>query len=83
MTRVILAAAALAVGLLTAGGAMASQCPTKIEAIDAGLAGNTKMSQEQMDQTKALRDEGEQLHKAGKHAEALATLAKAEMMLSM
>jgi len=83
MSRLSLAAAALVIGVLTAGGAMAGQCPTMIKAIDAALASNTQLSQAQKDETMALRDEGEKLHKAGKHAESVATLAKAKAILGI
>jgi len=83
MTRLTLAAAAVAISVLTAGSAMAGQCPAIVKAIDTALAGNTQLSQAQMDETKALRDEGEKLHKAGKHAESVATLTKAKTLLGM
>ena len=78
MTRLTLAAAALAIGVLTAGGAMAGQCPSVVKAIDAAMASNTSLSQAQKDEATALRDEGAKLHKAGKHAESLSILAKAK-----
>lgn len=83
MTRFTLAAAALAVGILTAGGAMASQCPLDIKAVDAALASNTQLSQAQKDEAIALRNQGEDLHKAGQHAEALAVLAKAKEIVDI
>jgi len=83
MTRPTLMAAALAIGVLTAGTAMAGQCPTMVKAIDAALASNTTLSQAQKDETMALRDEGEKLHKAGKHADSVATLAKAKAILGI
>ncbi len=79
MTRLTLAAAALAVGVLSAGGgAMASQCPVMVKAVDAALAADTQLSQAQKDEAMALRNEGEELHKAGKHAESVAVLTKAK-----
>jgi len=83
MTRLTLAAAALAVGVLTAGGAMAGQCPLDIKAVDGALAANTQLSQAQKDEAMALRNEGEKLHKAGKHAESVAVLAKAKEMVGI
>lgn len=81
MTRFTLAAAALAVGVLTAGSAMAAQCPVNIKAIDAAMAANPTAAM--MDEAKALRDQGEELHKAGKHAESMAALTKAKEILGI
>jgi hypothetical protein len=83
MTRLTLAAATVALGVLTAGSVMAGQCPTMVKAIDAGMAGNSQLSQAQKDEAKALRDEGAKLHKAGKHSESVATLAKAKAIIGI
>lgn len=83
MTRLTLTAAAVAIGILTASSAMAGQCPNMVKAIDAALAGTTQLSQAQKDETMALRDEGDKLHKAGKHAESVATLTKAKDILGI
>ncbi|MBI2977287.1 MAG: hypothetical protein HYY38_00285 [Rhodospirillales bacterium] len=70
--RILTAAAVLA---LMATPAFASQCPKDMKSIDAALAagkgGNMK------DKIKALRTEGEALHKAGKHKESVEKLAEA------
>ena len=83
MRRLSLAAAALAAGVFAAGGAMAAQCPANIKAIDAALASNTQLSQAQKDEVMTLRNEGEQMHKDGKHAESMATLTKAKAILGL
>jgi len=74
-------AAVLAVAMM--GTAMASSCPRHMKAIDEALAGNPKISATQMTEVKALRAEGESLHKAGKHAESEAALGKAEAILGI
>ena len=83
MSRLTLAAAALAMGVLTSGTAMAFHCPKDMAAIDAKLAENPPLSAEQMGEVKKLRAEGEVLHKAGKHQESVDTLAKAMAILGL
>ena len=83
MIRFTLAAAALAIGLLTASAAMAFHCPKDMAAIDAKLSENPALSAEQMAEVKTLRAEGEELHKAGKHQESVDTLAKAMAILGI
>jgi len=63
--------------------AFAFQCPTDIAAIDAALAAGTDLSDEQIAQVEALRDEGQKLHDAGDHQASVDTLAKAKDMLGM
>ena len=73
MIKHIVAAAALLA--LMATPALASQCPKDMKAIDEALAaGKGKAA---MDKIKALRAEGEALHKAGKHKESVEKLAEA------
>lgn len=60
--------------------AAAFHCPKDIKAIDAALQ-NTKLSDVDKSKVKKLRDEGETLHKAGKHKESVAKLAEALQML--
>ncbi len=75
---------ALATALLFAAGtAFAGHCPTRMKAIDEALAKNPKLSEAQMKDVKKFRAEGEELHKAGKHTESLATLGKAEKILNI
>lgn len=73
----------LAAGLAVAStGAIATSCPKEMKAIDAALP-KAKLSAEQMADVKKYRAEGEALHKAGKHAESMATLDKAKKILGM
>jgi hypothetical protein len=75
-----LAAAALA---LIATPALAFHCPVDMQKIDATLAANPQLSEADMTEVKKLRAEGEDLHNAGKHQEAVDTLAKAMQMLGI
>ena len=81
MIRTGILAATLVMAL--AGTAFASSCPKHMKAIDDALAANPKITAAQMTEVKALRAEGETLHKAGKHAESEAALGKAEMILGI
>jgi hypothetical protein len=83
MFRFPLAAAALAVGILTAGGAMASQCPVNMKQIDAAMMGNMQLSSAQKQEVMALRAKGEALHKSGEHAASVKALAKAKAILGV
>ncbi len=76
-----LSAAAIAVMLTTP--AFAFQCPSDIAAIDAALASNMELSDEQKSEVMALRDEGQSLHEAGDHQGAVDTLAKAKEILGI
>ncbi len=80
MTRIILIAF-LTAGLT--GPALAFQCPKDIKAIDAAMAKNPQLSAEQSAEIKTLRAEGAKLHKSGKHANSVETLAKAKKILGM
>ena len=73
----------LAVSLALASSvAFAGTCPKHMKAIDAALP-KAKLSDAQMAEVKKLRADGETLHKAGKHAESLETLGKAEKILGI
>jgi hypothetical protein len=61
---------------------LANNCPNEWKAIDAALP-KAKLDDKQMAEVKKLRAEGEQLHKAGKHAESMATLGKAKKILGI
>lgn len=74
MRKTILAAAALSVLLVTP--ALASHCPKDIKAIDAALT-KVKLSAADKAKVKALRDEGEALHKAKKHRASVDKLSEA------
>ena len=67
---------------LTSGVAYAGTCPKHMKAIDAALPA-AKLSDAQMADVKKYRAGGEKLHKEGKHADSLATLAKAEKILGV
>ena len=62
--------------------AWANNCPNEVKAIDAALP-KAKLDAKQTAEVKKLRDEGERLHKAGKHSESMATLGKAKGMLGI
>jgi len=68
--------------LFAASLAAASNCPNEWKAIDAALP-KAKLDAKQMAEVKKLRAEGEQLHKAGKHADSMATLGKAKKILGI
>jgi len=71
---------ALAVATSTA---FARHCPKDMKAIDAALAKNPSLTAQQMSDVKKYRAEGEALHKAGKHPQSEATLAKAMKILGI
>lgn len=78
-----LAFAALAAVLTSASSvAFASSCPKQMKAIDAALP-KAKLSASQMSEVKKLRAEGETHHKAGQHAESMASLNKAKAILKI
>ena len=80
MKLIPLVAAAL---LAFSGAAMARQCPADMAKIDAALAKSPTLSAAEMAEVKKLRAEGEALHKAGKHPDSEATLAKAKKILKV
>jgi hypothetical protein len=67
---------------VAASAALAHNCPNEWKAIDAALP-KAKLDAKQAAEVKKLRAEGEQLHKAGKHSESMATLGKAKKMLGI
>jgi hypothetical protein len=67
---------------LAASAAFAGSCPREMKAIDAALP-KAQLSASQMSEVKKLRAEGEQHHKAGKHAESMAALGKAKGILGI
>ena len=68
--------------ILASSSVLASNCPNEWKAIDAALP-KAKLDAAQMAEVKKLRAEGEQLHKAGKHADSMATLGKAKKLLGI
>lgn len=78
--------AAIAIIALIAGfssPALAGGCPKDMKAVDAALAKSPSLSQAQMSTVKALRAEGETLHKTGKHKASLDKLAEAMTILGI
>ena len=62
--------------------AFAHNCPNEMKAIDAALS-NTKLAGADLDKVKALRMEGEKMHKDGKHTESMKALGDAKKMLGI
>jgi len=67
---------------LASSAVLANNCPNEWKAIDAALP-KAKLNAAQAAEVKKLRAEGEQLHKAGKHSESMATLGKAKKILGI
>ncbi|MCI3952045.1 MAG: hypothetical protein K0R53_1542 [Burkholderiales bacterium] len=61
----------------------AGSCPKHMKAIDAALAKNPKLSEQQMQDVKKHRADGEKFHKEGKHSDSIEALAKAEKILGI
>jgi len=62
--------------------AFAHNCPNEIKAIDAKMT-SAKLSDADSAKVKALRDEGEKFHKAGKHDESMKALGEAKKILGI
>ncbi len=77
LKRTLLAAAA---AVLIASPAFASECPKHMKALDEAM---TKNMSKATAEVKKLRADGEALHKAGKHADSMVALKKAEGMMGM
>jgi hypothetical protein len=75
--------AAIAVAVAASGTAFAATCPGEMKKIDEALAKSPKLTEAQMSEVKKLRADGEALHKAGKHGDSVATLAKAKDILGV
>lgn len=60
-----------------AGPALAGHCPKDVKLIDASLATQSNAK------AQTLRDQGDALHKAGKHKESVAALHQAMEMLGL
>jgi hypothetical protein len=80
MRRLLLASAAILA--LSAGAALAAQCPSMMAAIDDALPA-AQVSDEVRARAIALRQEGEALHDAGDHAGSEAALAEAMEILGL
>lgn len=75
---------ALAVAMIFASGtALAFHCPKDMKEIDDALAKKPKLTEAQMKDVTKMRADGEAHHKAGKHQEAVDSLAKAKGILGM
>ena len=79
----IRAFALLAALSLFSATALARHCPSDMKKIDEALAKKPTLSDAQAADVKKWRAEGEELHKAGKHPESEATLAKAMEVLKV
>ena len=62
--------------------ASAHGCPGEMRAIDAKMP-TAKLPAAEMSKVKALREEGEKLHKEGKHTESMKALADAKKLLGV
>jgi hypothetical protein len=69
--------------LLFCSAAFAHNCPNEMKAIDAKLGTNPSLSMADMDKVKALRAEGEKMHKEGKHDESMKALGDAKKLLGL
>ena len=78
MTRLLFAMALAG----AASFALANNCPNEVKAIDAALP-KAKLDAKQQAEVKKLRDDGERLHKEGKHGESMAALGKAKGILGI
>lgn len=65
------------------GPALASHCPSDVKRIDAALGMKSSLSSAQMSEVKKLRDEGNALHKSGKHGASQKALHKATGILGI
>jgi hypothetical protein len=72
-----------AVMLFASGAAFAFHCPADMKQIDEALAKKPKLTEAQMKEVTKLRADGEAAHKAGKHQEAVDSLAKAKKILAI
>ena len=68
---------------LASAQAFAFHCPMDMKKIDEALAKKPQLTEAQMKDVKKYREEGEALHKAGKHQESVDTLAKAMKILNV
>ncbi|MDP5291353.1 hypothetical protein Q9290_03465 [Oceanimonas sp. CHS3-5] len=69
--------------LLVSGVVLANSCPIHMSEIDAKLAENPALSQEDAARVAELRAEGEARHKAGDHKESVRLLSEAKKILGI
>ena len=82
--KTLLSAAVVAALIAVASApALAGSCPKIMKKVDAGLATSPQLTSEQMTEITKLRAEGEAQHKAGSHADSVASLNKAMAILGM
>ena len=62
--------------------AFAHNCPNEMKAIDAKMT-SAKLSDTDLAKVKALREDGEKFHKAGKHDDSMKALGEAKKMLGI
>lgn len=79
MRRILVAVAAA----LVSSAAFAMHCPADMKKIDEALAKKPQLSAAEAADVKKFREEGEALHKAGKHQESVDTLGKAMKILKV
>jgi hypothetical protein len=65
------------------GAALAHNCPNEMKAIDAKLAAKPTLSKENSEKVAKLRKQGEEDHKAGKHADSMKSLGEAKKLLGI
>ena len=83
MRVLVLAAAMATAAVLATSPAYAYHCPKDMAEIDAALAKNPSLSPDDLAEVKDLRAEGEELHKAGDHAQSVEVLGQAKEMLGI
>ncbi|WP_127805801.1 hypothetical protein [Hydrogenophaga sp. NH-16] len=69
--------------LLFCSAAFAHNCPNEMKAIDAKLGTSPSLSAADMDKVKSLREQGEKMHKEGKHDESMKALGDAKKLLGL
>ena len=62
--------------------ASAHGCPGEMRAIDATLP-TAKLADADMSKVKALREDGEKMHKSGQHGESMKALGEAKKLLGI
>ena len=72
---------ALSLAFVLPGSAFAGSCPALMKKIDDILATDPDLDAEVLDEIKAAREEGEKLHKEGKHEESVEELQQALFLL--
>jgi hypothetical protein len=83
MNKLLSAAAVAALIAVASSPALAGSCPKIMKKIDAALASSPQASAAQMTEVAKLRAEGEAQHKAGSHADSVASLNKALEILGV